>query len=100
MTEIGLAVPESGFAHDLDEAMAVGKRVGFPMIVRPSFILGGAGTGIAANPDELRTIAAAGLAASPISEVLIETSVAGWKEFELEVMRDRRDNCVVVCSIE
>jgi carbamoyl-phosphate synthase large subunit len=100
MTEIGLDVPESGFAHDLEEAMAVGQRVGYPLIVRPSFILGGAGTGIAADADELRLIASAALGASPISEVLIETSVAGWKEFELEVMRDRRDNCVVVCSIE
>jgi carbamoyl-phosphate synthase large subunit len=100
MTEIGLAVPGSGFAHNVDEAMAVGDEIGFPLIVRPAFILGGAGTGIAANPEELRGMAAAGLAASPISEVLIETSIAGWKEFELEVMRDRADNCVVVCSIE
>ncbi|MBV8161292.1 MAG: carbamoyl-phosphate synthase large subunit [Acidimicrobiia bacterium] len=100
MTEIGLAVPASGFAYTLDEAVQVGEDVGFPVIVRPSFILGGGGTGIAANADELHTIAGAGLAASPISEILIERSIAGWKEYELEVMRDRADNCVVVCSIE
>src|SRR5438270_6621144 len=100
MTEIGLAVPSSGFAYTLDEAVQVGEDVGFPVIVRPSFILGGGGTGIASNADELRDIAAAGLAASPITEILIERSIAGWKEYELEVMRDRVDNCVVVCSIE
>jgi carbamoyl-phosphate synthase large subunit len=100
MTEIGLAVPASGFAYTLGEAVQVGEEVGFPVIVRPSFILGGGGTGIASNADELRDIAAAGLAASPITEILIERSIAGWKEYELEVMRDRADNCVVVCSIE
>src|SRR5438874_3463788 len=100
MTEIGLAVPASGFAYTLDEAVQVGEEVGVPVIVRPSFILGGGGTGIAANTDELRDIAAQGLAASPATEVLIERSIAGWKEYELEVMRDRADNCVVVCSIE
>ena len=100
MTEIGLAVPASGFAYTLDEAVQVGEEVGFPVIVRPSFILGGGGTGIAATVDELRDIAAQGLAASPATEILIERSIAGWKEYELEVMRDRVDNCVVVCSIE
>src|SRR5205823_8179726 len=100
MTEIGLAVPASGFAYTLDEAVQVGDDVGFPVIVRPAFILGGGGTGIAVNADELRDIAARGLAASPISEILIERSIQGWKEYELEVMRDRVDNCVVVCSIE
>jgi carbamoyl-phosphate synthase large subunit len=100
MTEIGLAVPASGFAYSLDEAMAVGDAIGYPLIVRPSYILGGKGSGIAATPDELRRIAEIGIAASPISEVLIERSIAGWKEYELEVMRDRADNCVVVCSIE
>jgi carbamoyl-phosphate synthase large subunit len=100
MTEIGLAVPDSGFAHDLDEALDVGARVGYPVIVRPSFILGGAGTGIAADERDLRAMAEIGLAASPISEILIERSIAGWKEYELEVMRDRADNCVVICSIE
>jgi len=100
MTEIGLATPESGFAHRLEEALVVAERIDYPVIVRPSFILGGAGTGIADDEDALRRIAAVGLAASPISEILIEKSIAGWKEFELEVMRDRADNCVVVCSIE
>ncbi|MBV9283165.1 MAG: carbamoyl-phosphate synthase large subunit, partial [Acidimicrobiia bacterium] len=100
MTEIGLAVPDSGFAYTLDEAIVVGEEIGFPLIVRPSYILGGGGTGIASTVDELRDIAAEGLAASPVSEILIERSIAGWKEYELEVMRDRVDNCVVVCSIE
>ncbi|MFP5376743.1 MAG: carbamoyl-phosphate synthase large subunit, partial [Acidimicrobiia bacterium] len=100
MTGIGLAVPLSGFAYALDEAMEVGDRIGYPLIVRPSYILGGAGTGIAFSEDDLRRMAATGLAASPVSEVLIERSIAGWKEYELEVMRDKADNCVVVCSIE
>ncbi|MEO6120558.1 MAG: carbamoyl-phosphate synthase large subunit, partial [Acidimicrobiales bacterium] len=100
MTEIGLAVPASGFAHTLDEALVTGREVGYPVIVRPSYILGGAGTGIAADEEDLAILAAVGLAASPISEILIERSIAGWKEYELEVMRDRADNCVVVCSIE
>jgi len=100
MTEIGLAVPASGFAYHLDEAVKVGDEVGYPVIVRPSFIMGGGGTGIAADGDELLRLAGTGLAASPISEILIEKSIAGWKEYELEVMRDHADNCVVVCSIE
>jgi carbamoyl-phosphate synthase large subunit len=100
MQEIGLGVPSSGTAHSLDEAMAVADRVGLPVIVRPAYILSGKGTGIAATPDEFAHIAAAGLDASPIGEILIESSIAGWKEFELEVMRDGADNCVVVCSIE
>ncbi len=100
MTEIGLACPESGFAHTLEEALAVGESIGFPLMIRPSFILGGAGTGIANDRDELVKLAAAGLAASPITEILVERSIAGWKEYELELMRDGADNCVVVCSIE
>jgi carbamoyl-phosphate synthase large subunit len=100
MEEIGLAVPSSGFAHSLDEALAIGESVGFPIMVRPSYILGGCGTGIAATRDQLIRLAAEGLEASPISEVLIEQSIAGQKEFELEVMRDNADNCVVICSIE
>jgi carbamoyl-phosphate synthase large subunit len=100
MEEIGLEVPSSGFAHSLDEAMAVGAAIGFPLMIRPSFILGGAGTGTADTRDELAKVAAEGLAASPVHQILIERSIAGWKEFELEVMRDRADNCVVVCSIE
>ena len=100
MTEIGLAVPDSGFAYVLDEALVVGEKIGFPVIVRPSFILGGKGTGIAHDAESLRRLAAEGLDASPIDEILIERSIAGWKEYELEVMRDSADNCVVVCSIE
>jgi carbamoyl-phosphate synthase large subunit len=100
MEEIGLAVPRSGFAYDVDEALAVAAAVGYPLIVRPSFILGGGGTGMAADPDEMRRVAERGLAASPVSEILIEQSVTGWKEFELEVMRDHADNAVVICSIE
>jgi carbamoyl-phosphate synthase large subunit len=100
MTEIGLATPDSGFAHSADDALEVGERIGYPVIVRPSFILGGAGTGIAHDAESLLRIATTGLAASPITEILIERSIAGWKEYELEVMRDRADNCVVICSIE
>jgi carbamoyl-phosphate synthase large subunit len=100
MTEIGLRVPASGIAYGLDEAMAVAARVGYPLIVRPSYILGGGGTGIAHDADEMHHIAARGLDASPINEILIERSVVGWKEYELEVMRDRADNCVIICSIE
>jgi carbamoyl-phosphate synthase large subunit len=100
MQGIGLRTPPSGTAHTLDEALAVVERVGLPVVIRPAFILGGRGTGIAATPAEFRAAAARGLEASPISEILIEKSIAGWKEYELEVMRDRADNCVIVCSIE
>ena len=100
MADIGLAVPESGFAHDVDEAVAIAERIGWPIIVRPSYILGGAGTGIASDLVSFRRLAAEGIVASPIGEILVEKSIAGWKEYELEVMRDRADNCVVVCSIE
>ena len=100
MEEIGLEVPSSGFAFSLEEAMTVGDRIGFPLMIRPSFILGGAGTGTAEDRNQLARVAAEGLAASPISQILIERSIAGWKEYELEVMRDSADNCVVVCSIE
>jgi len=100
MTEIGLEVPTSGFAYSLEEALSVGDGVGYPVIVRPSFILGGQGTGIAHDREALIHLAETGLSASPITEILIESSIAGWKEFELEVMRDHIDNCVVVCSIE
>ena len=100
MEEIGLSTPSSGFAHSLDEAMAIGASIGYPIMVRPSYILGGAGTGIAADAEALIRLAAEGLDASPISEVLVERSIAGQKEYELEVMRDHADNCVVICSIE
>jgi carbamoyl-phosphate synthase large subunit len=100
MEEIGLAVPRSGIATTLDDAMTTADSVGYPLIVRPSFILGGGGTGIAHDPEQMREVAARGLAASPVTEILIEQSVVGWKEYELEVMRDHADNAVVVCSIE
>src|SRR6266545_4127162 len=100
MEEIGLAVPQSGIASTLADALAIGEQIGYPLIVRPSFILGGGGTIIAKSADEMRDIAEHGLAASPVTEILIEESVVGWKEFELEVMRDHADNVVVVCSIE
>ncbi len=100
MIDIGLPVPPSATAHTLDEAVEVMERIGLPVIIRPAYILGGTGTGIAHTPEQGRDMAAHGLAASPISEILIEQSIAGWKEYELEVMRDRADNCVVVCTIE
>ena len=100
MIEIGLGVPASGTAHTLDEARAVVQEIGLPCIIRPAYILGGRGTGIASTPEEFEVVAANGLDASPISEILIEKSIAGWKEYELEVMRDRADNCVIICSIE
>jgi carbamoyl-phosphate synthase large subunit len=100
MADIGLSVPESGFAHSVDEAVRIGHEIGYPIIIRPSFILGGAGTGIAHDDGDLTRLAGEGIAASPIGEILVEKSIAGWKEYELEVMRDVADNCVVICSIE
>ena len=100
MMEIGLRVPPSGIAYTVDEAKRVAGEVGYPVIIRPAFILGGGGTGIAHDRSEILEVASRGLAASPISEILIERSVTGWKEYELEVMRDHADNVVVVCSIE
>jgi carbamoyl-phosphate synthase large subunit len=100
MIEVGLDVPESGTAHTVDEAWQVVARIGLPVIIRPAFILGGKGTGIASTKEQFVELAARGLDASPIGEILIERSIAGWKEYELEVMRDRADNCVIICSIE
>jgi len=100
MTEIGLDLPRSGFAYSIEEAMEVGQAIGLPAVVRASFTLGGGGSGIARSVQQLAEIAAEGIKLSPISEVLIEESIEGWKEFELEVMRDRKDNFVVVCSVE
>jgi len=100
MLEIGLNVPRSGIAHDMVEAEKVLAEIGLPVIIRPAYILGGRGTGIANTMDEFRKVAMNGLDASPIHEILIETSIVGWKEYELEVMRDKKDNCVIICSIE
>ncbi len=101
MLEIGLDCAKSGVAHTLDEARAVAVEIGtYPLIIRPAFTLGGAGGGIAYNREELEEIVRRGLDLSPVSEVLVEESLLGWKEFEMEVMRDRADNCVVICSIE
>jgi carbamoyl-phosphate synthase large subunit len=100
MGDIGLKVPESGFARNVEDAVAIAKRIGWPIMIRPSFILGGAGTGIAHNEEDFRQLAEEGITASPISEILVEKSIAGWKEYELEVMRDVADNCVVICAIE
>lgn len=100
MADIGLAVPQSGFAHSVREALEIAQEIGWPIIIRPSFILGGAGTGIADNAEDFTRLAAEGIDASPIGEILVEKSIAGWKEYELEVMRDVADNCVVICGIE
>ena len=100
MREIGLETPRSYIAHSMEEALAVQAEVGFPAVIRPSFTLGGSGGGIAFNREEFEQIVERGLDASPTSEVLIEESVLGWKEFEMEVVRDRNDNCIIVCSIE
>ncbi|MEJ7929598.1 carbamoyl-phosphate synthase large subunit [Ramlibacter sp. AN1015] len=100
MTRIGLGSARSGIAHSLDEAWAVQKTVGFPVVIRPSFTLGGTGGGIAYNPEEFETICKRGLEASPTNELLIEESLLGWKEYEMEVVRDKADNCIIVCSIE
>ncbi|HYS07257.1 MAG TPA: carbamoyl-phosphate synthase large subunit [Myxococcales bacterium] len=100
MTAIGIDVPKSGVAHSLDEVMRVGADLGFPLILRPSFTLGGLGGGIAYNREELEELGSRALEISPTHEVLIEESVLGWKEFELEVMRDKADNVVIICSIE
>jgi carbamoyl-phosphate synthase large subunit len=107
MTSIGLASAKSGIAHTIDEAWAVQKRImaetgsaGFPMVIRPSFTLGGTGGGIAYNPEEFEDICKRGLDLSPTNELLIEESLIGWKEYEMEVVRDKADNCIIVCSIE
>jgi len=100
MTKIGLGSARSGIAHSMDEAWAVQKTVGFPVVIRPSFTLGGTGGGIAYNAEEFETICKRGLEASPTNELLIEESLVGWKEYEMEVVRDKADNCIIVCSIE
>src|SRR5215212_5076043 len=100
MRRIGLAVPVGGIATTWDEAVGLAELVGFPAIIRPAFTLGGTGGGIAYNREEYEEIVRRGLELSPVSQVLIEQSIIGWKEFELEVMRDHADNVVIVCSIE
>uniref|UniRef100_UPI0023F33173 carbamoyl-phosphate synthase large subunit n=1 Tax=Trichlorobacter lovleyi TaxID=313985 RepID=UPI0023F33173 len=100
MEKIGLSVPKSGLAHNREEVMEVIKQVGFPAIIRPSFTLGGTGGGIAYNMEEYERMAMVGIDASPTDEILVEESVIGWKEYELEVMRDTADNVVIICSIE
>jgi carbamoyl-phosphate synthase large subunit len=100
MTRIGLGSARSGIAHTLDEAHAVQKTLGFPTVIRPSFTMGGSGGGIAYNHEEFVTICKNGLELSPTTELLIEESLLGWKEFEMEVVRDKKDNCIIICSIE
>jgi len=100
MTDIGLATPRAKVAHSLEEAHQVQASIGFPVIIRPSFTLGGSGGGIAYNREEFVDIVERGLDLSPTNEVLLEESILGWKEFEMEVVRDRKDNCIIVCSIE
>src|SRR3979490_2614293 len=100
MDEIGLPMPRGGFAKSWAEAAVIVEGTGYPPIIRPSVTLGGSGAGTAFNPEEFEELVRNGLAASPIHEVLIEESILGWKEFELEVMRDRADNVVIICSIE
>ncbi len=100
MTKIGLGSARSGIAHSMEEAWAAQKTLGFPTVIRPSFTLGGTGGGIAYNAEEFETICKRGLEASPTKELLIEESLLGWKEYEMEVVRDKADNCIIVCSIE
>ena len=100
MQKIGLDLPKSGLAENMEEAFALVKEIGFPAIIRPSFTLGGTGGGVAYNIEEFEKVAREGINASPISQVLIEESVLGWKEMELELMRDKADNCIVICGIE
>jgi len=100
MKKIGLDLPKSDQAYNLKEAIAITESIGFPLIIRPSFTMGGAGGSIAYNMEEFKVLAKRGLESSMISEILVEESVIGWKEFELEVMRDLKDNAVVICAIE
>ena len=100
MEKIGLKLPQSGFAHTMDEARTIAADIGFPLIIRPSFTLGGTGGGVVYNSDELEVVAKSGLDASLTTQIMIEQSVLGWKEYELEVMRDHNDNVVIICSIE
>src|SRR5690606_27282279 len=100
MRDIGLECPKAEVARTWEQALEIQATVGFPTIIRPSYTLGGSGGGIAYNIEEFEEIVKRGLELSPTSEVLVEESVLGWKEFEMEVVRDRADNCIIVCSIE
>ena len=100
MLKIGMDLPISKYAYNMEEALEAAKEIGFPLIIRASYTLAGGGSGVAYNIEEFKKIAAGGLEASPISEILIEESLLGWKEYEMEVIRDRADNCIIVCSIE
>lgn len=100
MLKIGMDLPKSRYAYNIDEALEAAKEIGFPIIIRASFTLAGGGSGVAYNIDEFKALAQNGLEVSPINEILIEESLLGWKEFEMEVIRDRNDNCIIVCSIE
>ena len=100
MIKIGMDLPISAYAYNLEEAYAAAEKIGFPLIIRASYTLAGGGSGVAYNIDEFKELAMAGLDASPINEILIEESLLGWKEYEMEVIRDRADNCIIVCSIE
>src|SRR5690606_22344074 len=100
MAEIGLECPIAEVARTFDEAVAAQAKVGYPTIIRPSFTLGGSGGGTAYNKEEFEEIDRRGLELSPVHEILVEESVLGWKEFEMEVVRDKADNCIIVCSIE
>ena len=100
MIKLGMDLPESSYAHNMDEALAVSEQIGFPLIIRASFTLAGGGSGVAYNIDEFKELAKRGLDESPVSEILIEESLLGWKEYEMEVIRDHKDNCIIVCSIE
>lgn len=100
MKAIGLETPRSGIAHNMEEALALTEELGYPCIIRPSFTMGGSGGGIAYNPDEFEEICTRGLDLSPTNELLIDESLIGWKEYEMEVVRDKKDNCIIICSIE
>ena len=100
MHKIGLDTPRGAIGHSLEEAHQVQAALGFPVIIRPSFTMGGSGGGVAYNRKEFTEICERGLDASPTSELLIEESIAGWKEYEMEVVRDHQDNCIIICSIE
>ncbi len=100
MIKIGMDLPISRYAYNMDEAMKAAEEIGFPLIIRASYTLAGGGSGVAYNIDEYKELVETGLEISPITEILIEESLLGWKEYEMEVIRDSADNCIIVCSIE